>query len=228
MRCLVTGASRSGTNLLTEYVRAAGVHDFTEGVEDRTFFKRGLPEGYGTKLATENAGYTCEALHERMTTYPDLQVFFSLRHPVDCCVSKMARQRHVSIGGDHTEPRPSATCDEVLIEVLRADDVLQMLTDEFPSRLFKVKMEDIVLHTWDVCYCICKSLGVRVPDNMHLAHRNNRNRFQRGRYGNELSQDVVNLRYRSITAFEGFFAGRMEIVDRLCRHTASVVKRWGY
>ena len=58
-RCLITGTDQGGTNLLTEFVKATELFDFTEQVEDRGFFF------YTTRNASRLPG-TGVILHLRM------------------------------------------------------------------------------------------------------------------------------------------------------------------
>ena len=64
-------------------------------------FQKALPANYATKLATENKGFTFQALTYKMRTNPDLKIVFVTRHPFDNILSKIRRGAPKSLGGDN-------------------------------------------------------------------------------------------------------------------------------
>ena len=100
MRVLISGTGRGGTNLLTELVRKITTLTFTKDVEDRKFFLKPTIRGnYGTKLTMDHPTFTIARARQALTTYPDLRILFSVRHPLDNCLSKIVRGQKASEGG---------------------------------------------------------------------------------------------------------------------------------
>jgi hypothetical protein len=213
---------------LTEYVNATGLFKFTPQVEDREFFGRKLPPHYATKLATENEGFTPDALAQRLDAYPDMVVFFSKRHPVDCCLSKIVRGQTKDDGGDCEVVCPDGTVDGAMMAMLHADSVLQMLRSYYPTRLCEVKLEELVLNTALMCKVICEFLDVEVPDDMTEAYKRNRNRHHQARYGDELDKSTAHPHHNLVRAFGGAFADRVHDVDKIRRHLEVVIMDWWY
>jgi LPS sulfotransferase NodH len=229
-RCLVTGAGRSGTNLLTEHVRAAGVFEFTRRVEDRTFFDHELPPGYATKLATENKGFTAERLLKRMSQYPDLCIIFSMRHPVSLCMAKIVRGQKRSQGGDTAGEVvcPDGVTSGAIAAVRHADAMYEAARQAHTHRVFSLHMENLVKAPHAACCFICKFLGTDVPDKMQGAQKNSRNRYHKARYGKQLVQSAVDQQLDPFGAYDGFFQGREDDIKRIRVETEDICRRWNY
>ncbi len=227
-RCLVTGTGQGGTNLLVEYVRVTNLFEFTDHVEDRRFFfHKELPEGYGTKLAVENPGYTEDNFVAMMRRYPAMVVMFALRHPVDCCLSKVFRGQLKSRGGDCDVEDPGANVEIAIARYRAMLHVLATSQDQFKDRTFSFRMEDIIEHPRQTAQKICAALGTASDDEFAGAYKNNRNLKQNSRY-TKLDNSQIALWKRAGEVYDGFFADKPELVDIIFESMTPVAKQLGY
>jgi len=228
MRVLVTGTGRGGTTLLREVVIGFGTLHFHCGrrakEEDTEFFTRkDLPKSYMTKLATPNppginaSEYTTENLIERMEEYPDLHVIFSIRHPIDTCMSKIVRGQRCRDGGDKHWDRVSAdgTVEGAILSVETMQHIHQVVQLRFPKRVLTIKMENLIMNPEDTVGIIARFLGVKVGKRSLAFYKYNSNPYQFRRYGTELDKSQVGLFKRTQTAFDGFFKDRKQDINRI-------------
>ena len=175
-KCLVTGTGSGGTNLVTEYVRALGKFDFTEQVEDRTFFDyKKYPDRYATKLVVETTGFSLLNLRRVLDKNQDMSVVVAVRHPVDCCLSKIYRGLSRDIGGDsNPECDNPASRPVVAVRYFKyLCDVLLILTGAYSDRLTLVNLENTLQHPEAVARFLCDKFGVEYQDEMKEAYKNN-------------------------------------------------------
>lgn len=232
MRILVTGAGRSGSNLVAAIVRCFPEVTFDRKTEDRNFFKYGtLPENYGTKLCFENNGYTIEALDRMMREYPDLKVILSVRHPVDNCLCKVVRGQpkgslNTDSGVDYISP--DATPEGAIKFVKMANDVWEMLNKNHPNRFAVVGMEDIIKDVVDVADDLQFFLGLDKEADLSKFYSNKINVHQAKRYGTELRENQIDLYKKWDTIYGGYFKNRKEYVDRVKKELLETVDQFGY
>jgi hypothetical protein len=112
-KVIVSGFSRSGSNLITEMVRRTRRFIFTDfilefprkvkatWIEDRTFFldRFVCVPNYGTKQNIGVPNFSWLALENFMHKY-NLYVVFCMRHPVDATLSAIVRGLPPEEGGD--------------------------------------------------------------------------------------------------------------------------------
>lgn len=217
MKILVTGAGRGGTNLVTELIRASNLVKFTEEVEDRNFFKhKKLPDNYGTKLATENKGFTIESIDKVLKNNPDLYVVFSLRHPIDNCLSKIVRGQPKSRGGDSNveEIAPDATIKGSIKAIKHMFIIYDFLNQSYNNRLITVKMEDLFNNLDDIINRLVEKFNINDTNDMRNFYQKNRNKYQKKRYGNRLKEQI-NL-YKDLDKnFNGYFKNNNTIVNEI-------------
>ena len=217
MRLIVSGAGRGGTNLLTELIKKISDLNFTTEVEDRNIMsKNTIPKSYATKLAIENTVFTKENITKLMNKYDDLFLGFSLRHPMDNCMSKIVRGQKSSEGGDKVTEILStdATVDKAVESIYNLYEYIDYFKSLFPNRVFYVKMEDIILNTNDVTNTIKDKIGLQKINPCDGFQKNNRNRYQKGRYGNSLDAKQVGV-YKQENPFNGFFNDKMDKIKLL-------------
>lgn len=221
MRILITGAGRGGTSLVRELVRGLGIVGFYRGgEEDRNFFKYSrLPKNYGTKLTIENEGFTLENLIKAMKRYTDLRIVFSLRHPVDNCMSKIVRGQRRSDGGDSKVERlaPDATVEGAIITVKRMRHIHKEIVKQFSHRIHTVMMEDLILNPEREVNKIAMFLGVKITKRALEFYKHNTNRYQKKRYGTQLDASQIGLYERWDIAFNGFFKNREKDIKKIKR-----------
>ncbi len=212
MRILISGTGRGGTNLLTELVKKITDVNFTQDVEDRQFFNRALYENYGTKLATDHPTFTLENLRLKMKRYDDLHVIFSVRHPVDNCLSKIVRGRPASAGGDKVTENVSSdgTPPTAVAALKQLYVILTEIKNLYPNRVHVVRMEDIVSDTQKQVDLLGEFLNTK-PKPYEGFQQNNRNRYQQKRYGDKLAPQI-NLYKDLKNNFEGYFVDKSDVV----------------
>jgi len=212
MRILISGTGRGGTNLLTELVKKITDVKFTEQVEDRSFFSRQLTQDYGTKLAIDHPTFTPVSLANKMAQYCDLNVIFSIRHPVDNCLSKIVRGQPASLGGDKNTENISDDGHPLsaIMAVKNLYTVISRAKSTYPNRVMVVKMENIIMDTKSEVDRISSFLAIS-PNIYEGFQENNRNKYQKGRYGKSLAPQV-SLYEDLQNNFNGFFIDKEEIV----------------
>jgi hypothetical protein len=228
---LITGAGRGGTNLATEVVRCSDVFTFTQNVEDRGFFQlENIPISYGTKLATENPHFTRENVSRMLNEVSHLSILFVVRHPIDNCLSKMYRGRPISQGGDGVSKNGSAdSTKETSIDAIhRMFNIFCFVQENYPNRVHWFKMEQLLLCPRETIEVICNFLKIQFQDKMLRFYKNNRNKYQQGRYGTELDKSQVDL-YKDLSkSFNGYFSEQPKIILEIWARTKSISTYFGY
>lgn len=216
-KVLISGAGRSGTNWLTEIIRASGAYRFTDVIEDRNFFNYDyLPNGYGTKLATENKGFTLENIRKVMSINSSLKILFAIRHPVDLCMAKIYRGQPSSQGGDGEDRlAPDATVKGAISAVKYSESILEELIKTYSNRVLAINLEDLIENTEVEIDKICKFLGIEKKEEMLTAYTKNRNTNHQKRYGDQVDKSQGNLRDNWQTVYNGFFADKEEDIKSI-------------
>jgi len=227
MRILVTGTGRGGTTLLREVVVGLNAARFYCGAyskeEDRDFFNyKELPEQYMTKLATPNPsnpnmGYTKESLIKYMEKYDDLYLIFSIRHPVDTCMSKIVRGRKHSDGGHKwwEEISVDGTIEGAIRAVIFMHNIYETVKKQYPTRVLAVKMEELILNPKETVGRIATFLHCGVTSRSLVFYRYNSNPYQFRDYGTELNKNQINLHEKWQTAYDGYFKDKGNDIERL-------------
>ena len=217
MRILVTGAGRGGTNLATELIRNADIVNFTSNVEDRNFFNYPiLPENYGTKLATENSGFSKKNIKGVLDKNSDLMIVFVIRNPIDNCLSKIVRGQPKSKGGDSNidEVASDGTLETSIKAVKHCYNIFMFLYENYRDKLIYFTMEELLTKTDDVVNLVSESLDIENKDQMYDFYKTNKNRYQNKRYG---KKKVLNVDlYKDLeNNFNGFFKNKEGYVKKI-------------
>lgn len=220
MKVLIAGAGRGGTNWATEIVRASGQFNFTEPVEDRGFFEKDLlPDKYGTKLATENWGFTLQNLRAALERHPDLHIVWVIRHPYDLALSKIYRGLPKSQGGYTTEEKhadtPQSAVDAVRYMAYLYDSV------RHHDRVTRIYMEDMIMSIESVVEQLCAFLNIDEVDEMYDAQRNVRSPYHQASYGGEVDKSQVRMHENWQRIYDGYFADKWEIMSFIARELAA-------
>jgi len=227
MRILVTGTGRSGTTLLREVVIGLDVARFQCGIyskeEDWGFFKyKELPENYMTKLVTPSPpnfdrGYNIENLIKYMERYGDLHLLFSIRHPVDTCMSKIVRGQKHSDGGYKYWERLStdATVEGAIRSVNTMRKIFDAVKSHYPQRVLAVKLEDLILKSGETVHKIAEFLCCKVTRRSAVFYRYNSNPYQFREYGTDLYKLQVDLHEKWRTAYNGYFKDKEQDIKTL-------------
>ena len=230
-RVLISGAGHSGTNLATQLVVATQKFNFTYMVEDRMFFvRKDLPPGYATKLAVENDGFTVTNISKVLDRFEDLKIIFSLRHPVDRCLSHIYRGRPASVGGDSWEEvfDPNATFVNSPLNLRYMVMLLLRIEDIFADRVLRMPMELIITDVRKAANLICEFLDVSFTDAMLEPWKFCRHRFIAARYPNRLCSSQVDMYKRWDTIFDGYYRDKYDEVRKLCVELGDVASILGY
>lgn len=227
MRILITGPGRGGTTLLREVVVGLGVARFHGGVyskeEDWGFFEYDvLPENYMTKLTTRNPpdrdmGYTHENLVKHMEKHDDLHLVFSIRHPVDTCMSKIVRGQKHSDGGYKWWEAVSSdgTVEGAIRSMMVMRDIYRVVKSRYPQRVLAVRMEDLILDSKTTVSKIAEFLHCEVTKRSLVFYRYNSNPYQFREYGTDLDKSQVNLHEKWESAYGGYFKNKEADIKKL-------------
>jgi len=207
MRILITGTGRGGTSLLREVVKGFGIARFYGKEEDRGFFLYDkLPESYLTKLSLPWKGHAIENITKFMKQYDNLYIAFSIRHPVDTCMSKIVRGGGISA---------DSTLEKAIQAVKEFYHIYKTIIKLFPKRTITVRMEDLILHSRREVERIAQFFGTEVTDEALRFYEHNTNRHQFKRYGQEIDKSQISLYKRWDTAFDGYFKEKQNDVKFL-------------
>lgn len=207
MRILVTGTGRGGTSLLREVMKGLGIAKFYGREEDRNFFLYDkLPENYLTKLALPVKGHSAESIIKLMRQHDDLYIIFSMRHPIDTCMSKIVRGGGISADN---------TLEKAVQLVKKFHHIHKMITKLFPKRTITVRMEDLILHPRREVERIAQFFGAEATDEALRFYEHNTNRHQFKRYGRKLDRSQVGLYKHWDTAFGNYFRDKKNDIEFL-------------
>jgi len=230
MKVLITGCGRSCTNWVTEIVRSSGKFNFTKSVEDRQFFHhKNLPEKYGTKLATENIGFNWNNIDKIMLKYQDLKVIFAVRHPISNAMSKVVRGQPSSKGGDASNLlAPDATIDGASKAIRHMFNLYTAISNKYRERVLFIRLEDLIYDVEKESRHICTFLEIEFDEKMLSAHKFNRNRYQKQRYGDKIDKNQAEIYSNWKTVYNGFFEGRKNDIEKLKNILYGVIEGFGY
>ena len=230
MKILVTGAGRGGTNLATELIKKMNIVNFTSNIEDRNFFTYNiLMDNYGTKLATENKGYSIETIDRMMKNNTNLYIVFVVRHPIDNCLSKIVRGQPKSRGGDSIVEilAPDATITGSVEAINNMYNIHKFLSENYNNRLITFKMEDLIIDTEHVVNMIADKLNIKVSSDIYNFHKFNRNKYQKERYGDTLHVQVDLYKNLKLN-FNGFFNGKSNYINVLSETLKEIIEYFNY
>lgn len=231
MRVLVTGAGRSCSNWVTEILRVANELNFTSSIEDRQFLdSKTLPEKYSTKLCTEYPNFTEKTLCKIMDTYSDLHLVFSVRNPVNNCLSKIARGRKKSEGGDTLVElvAKDSTPKTAVSTVIYSLDLFKILKAKYKERVVYVRLEDLILNNELTIRNLCSSLNLQFKEEMLLAYKNNRNNFQKQRYNKSIDTEQAYLYKKWDTIYDGLFKDKINDLNFINNSLQTYSKEFDY
>lgn len=221
MRILVTGTGRGGSTLLREVVIGLNVARFHCGKhskeEDHGFFRyKELPKNYMTKLTVphpqcnDDEGYNIDGLIKYMERYNDLHLLFSIRHPVDTCMSKIVRGQKHSAGGYKWGERLSVdgTVKGAIRTVGTMREMYDAIKSHYPQRVLPVRMEGLILEPGKTIGRIANFLHCKMTPRSLVFYRYNSNPYQFREYGTVLKKSQVNLHEKWQVAYNGYFKNK--------------------
>lgn len=221
MQTIVLSAGRSGTNLILECMTGHSYFISTERVEDQDLFSRDTiyPDRYLTKCDVIYIPSRAD-FHKFMDKNKSAYILWALRHPYDWVLSKLYRGR---VG-----PADDATINGCKLNMYVMYEVLKAAELHYPSRILRVRMEDIILNIEEECKRICKFLNVPYEEEMCTPHLRMRHKGKKERYGNKLDTSQVNL-YKNIdTVYNGYFIDKKKKIDELFKYIHPLVKEFNY
>lgn len=237
-KLLVTGCGHSGSNLLTDIVRAANYYNFTPHVEDRDFCDGVLPlyiRNYATKLCLDNPQvFPMVKFHILMDKCPNLKVLVAIRHPVDTTLSWMYRERPIEMGGDSTEIAPEDVDLGPELKVARWQaeifpNIMSVLNEYGrDNRSIGFRMEDIIRDTESTAKQVAGWLEIPYVEAMSEPWKISRHEGQLSRYRKKLNKEQIDVYKRWKTEYNGFFADKRDMVAMVMENLTHIAAAWGY
>jgi len=230
---LITGTGHSGGNWVTEIVNLSGEYKFTEAVEDRNLFSYNvLPDGYATKLAIENYFVNIKNLDRLLKANPNLKIIYTMRHPVDNCLSMIYRaipaEENEKFSGNWIDYHPTGTRIGAIKDIEYSQMILDFLKEKYNDRVLVVKLEDLIEDTEGEVDKICKFLEIPKNSKMLEAYKYSRNPHHEKRYNKKLDKKQAEIRKHLDTVYDGFFKNKKNLVDHITKILQPIVRDFGY
>ena len=225
MKILISGTGRGGTNLLTELVRKISDLKFTNKVEDRSFFSKKINDNYATKFTTGHPAFTVESIDEKMKNNKNLYVIFSVRNPIDNCLSKILRGQKASDGGDKMGEYISedGNLNGAVKKIKKLYKIINFLEKKYKERILIIKMEELIENTEGVVSKVSEFLGIEAKDYDGF-EKNTRNKYHKKRYsGLENQTDLFKDLNKN---FNGFFKNKLGIVEDIDKELSDEIKKY--
>ena len=232
-RLLITGPGHSGGNWVTEICRATGNYNFTQVLEDRNIlYREKLPEGYATKITTDFPGINWLSFYGLLEKYDDLKIIFTFRHPLDNCLSKIARGMPIegnepfsslidfSYEATSYGSIKSVECAYVTYSTLRVS--------RFSDRIIGVKLEDLIKNEEIVIRELCEFIEVDYKDEYCNGYARTNNRWQIKRYDRKLDTSQIDMYKRWDSIYDGFYKDKKEVVNLLAYLCKFSIEALGY
>jgi len=223
---VIFSCGRTGTNLVLECLTGNPYFTPSNPVEDKLLFVRDeeLPDRYLTKCDTV---YCPSYQHFKsfMEKNINTNVIWTLRHPYDMCLSKMYR-------GKPAEKRDwrysaDATPEGCIKNMTQMYELLKQAEQDFPLRILRVKMEDILTDIGAETKRICKHFCILWDKDMMTPHLRMRHKGKHERYPT-LDTSQIDL-YKNIgTLYGGYFKDRMEDVQKVFDAVGFMIKEFNY
>ena len=105
--------------------------------------------------------------------------------------------------------------------------IYQHLINNHKNRLFILKMEDLIVDSDESISRISKFLGAEPREGVYSFFKNNRNNFQKARYGNKLVKNV-DLYKDLINNFEGYFRLKDNDVAKAAAELDEIIQELNY
>lgn len=227
MQVVVLSAGRSGTNLVLECMTGHSYFIPTEYPEDKLLFKRDIqyPNRYLCKCDTVYIP-SYKHLYSFMKNNRSACILWSFRNPRNWVLSKLYRGRIGNSG--RVKPADDATIDGCKQDMQWMFQLLQSVERDFPLRIIRVKMEDIILDIEKECKRICKFLCIPYQEEMTRPWERMRHKGKKERYGNKLDTSQINLYENIDTIYNGYFLNKKKEVEELFKYIHPLLKEFGY
>lgn len=227
MQVIVFSAGRSGTNLLLECLSGHSFFSPTDYPEDKLVFMRNIeyPDRYLCKSDTVYL-LSYKYFFNFMNKNKNAHILWSIRHPYDWCLSKLYR-------GRAKEENNWICSEDATIEGCKNDlqymwAIFEGAEQDFPLRILRVKMEDIILDIKKECKRICKWLCIPYQEEMETPYLRLRNTGKKERYGDKLDTSQINIYKRLPNVYDNYFADKMSDIEELFAWVKPLVKEFGY
>jgi hypothetical protein len=235
MQVIVLSAGKSGTNLLLECMTGHDYFISTSPLEDKWLFWRDDKELMGKGglqypnrfLTKSDITYILaeEYFHNFMDNNKHATILWSVRHPYDWVLSKMYGGR---IREGKKTPAFDATVDGCKHDMFSMYKWLSLAEKHYSLRVLRVRMEDIILNIELECKRICKFLCIRYQKEMSTPWVRMRAEGYKKLYGNKLDASRVNVYKDLDTAYGGYFADKIEMVEDLFEYVTPLVEEFSY
>ena len=219
-RLLISGPGHSGGNWAMEIMRATDKYRFTEVLEDRNIkYHDSLYEGYATKITTDYPGIDWMLFAYLLETYPDLKIIFTFRHPLDNCLSKIARGMPIE-GNEPFDGLINFSYEATLFGSIKSiecavSSFLFIKSMVYKDRVVGIRLEDLILKEEEVVKELCKFVDVEYKDDFLGGYSRTNNKLQINRYNRELDTNQVDIYKRWDSIYDGFYKDKKQLVGML-------------
>lgn len=227
MQVIILSAGRSGTNLVLECMSGHSLLTPTLYSEDKHLFLRGIiyPNNFLTKCDIVYIP-SCEYFHNFMQKNKNAHILWTIRHPYDWVLSKLYRGRVGNNG--RIKPSDDATVEGCKLDMFCMYEYLKAAELNYPFRILRVKMEDIILDVEKECKRICKFLCTLYEEEMTRPWERMRHPGKRERYGQKLDTSQINIYKQLPELYDGYFKDKMKDVEELFEYVKPLVTKFGY
>ena len=156
-----------------------------------------------------------------MKNHHDLHIIFSIRHPVDTCMSKIIR-------GWIKDTSSDRTIEGAIVAMQHFHVIYKAMLVEFAKRTYGAKMENLILNPEKEISTIASFLNTKVTKKALEFYKYNRNKFHRKRYKYQIDVSQVDIHKRWEGAYNGFFSQRKNDIDNLKRRLKPMIQELGY
>lgn len=228
MSVIITGAGRSGTNMLLESLSASKDLKATRAVEDKAFFRR--IKKYKENILTKcDVGYyNKDQFIKTMKVNPHLKVLWTIRHPRDMCMSKIRRGATFCNGGDCPVAADDATfegCKKNMFEML---NFYKFITcSEFKDSIRLVRMENMILNIETELKSISEWLSIEYNHEMPLFYKRMRNNLKAKRY-KTIDKSQVDMWKNWKNIYDGWLVNNFPKMEKLFKEVEPITKYFEY
>lgn len=228
---IVLSTGRSGTNLVLESLVGNPYFTPTEYPEDKILFQTGfkLPDRYLTKSDTVYIP-TYNYLKSFMQNNVNANIIWVLRHPYDHCLSKLYHGRPPQGWDPKKIYRYTDDCfpEGCISNIKWMYSLLKQAEHDYPLRILRVKMEDILLNIEAETKRMCQWLCILWDEDMMNAPKRSRHEGNKKEYGDKIDKSRIDLYKDLDTAYGGYFSDKKSEVQKVFDAVEYMIGEFGY
>jgi len=218
---VVFSSGRSGTNMVCEILSGSKELYPTEPTEDKEVFNRDAiyRDGYLTKTDTTYCRSYRYNFMPVMLRNPAMRIIWTIRDPRDWAMSKLR--------AGWQRQSDDATFDGCLADLYHMLDLFKRGRNDFPQRIYPIKMENILLNTVYEIKQLCKWLNIKYDDKMPEFYKRMRHAGKRARY-DKVDKGQVELWKDWQNVYQGFMTKVDIDIEELFKYLEPITKFFGY